>query len=278
MKLMRVGEKGAEKPALRDGGGVLRDLSGVVADIAGTTLTAGGLQALAKVDPASLPAIAGDPRIGAPVGAIGKVVGVGLNYFDYAEAAGVPVPEEPVMFLKPNSTIAGPNDAVKKPKTARKLDWEVEIGIVIGREGVNIAEADAMDHIAGWVLANDYTERWMQQERGGTWDKGKCGDGFTPLGPWLVTKDELDAEALAMWAAVNGTRYQDSSTAKMIRKPAFLVSYLSEFMTLYPGDVIVTGSPAGVGALQKPPLFLNAGDVVTLGIEGLGEQRQAVIA
>ena len=278
MKLMRVGEKGAEKPALRDGGGVLRDLSGVVADIAGTTLTAGGLQALAKIDPAGLPAIAGNLRIGAPIGAIGKVVGVGLNYFDYAEAAGVPVPEEPVMFLKPNSTIAGPNDAVKKPKTARKLDWEVEIGIVIGREGVNIAEADAMDHIAGWVLANDYTERWMQQERGGTWDKGKCGDGFTPLGPWLVTKDELDAEALAMWAAVNGTRYQDSSTAKMIRKPAFLVSYLSEFMTLYPGDVIVTGSPAGVGALQKPPLFLNAGDVVTLGIEGLGEQRQAVIA
>jgi 2,4-diketo-3-deoxy-L-fuconate hydrolase len=182
------------------------------------------------------------------------------------------------MFLKPDCSICGPNDSVKKPKTSQKLDWECELAIVIGKEGTNISEADALSHVAGWMLANDYTERWYQFDRGGTWDKGKVADNFTPLGPWLVTRDEsADGDGLKMHLEVNGKRFQDSNTANMIRKPAFLVSYLSEFLTFHPGDVIVTGSPAGVGALQKPPLFLNAGDVVTLGIEGLGEQRQTII-
>jgi 2,4-didehydro-3-deoxy-L-rhamnonate hydrolase len=278
MKLLRVGSKGAEKPALLDKDGSLRDLSGVIADITGAALTAEGLAKLKALDLEKLPKIAGAPRVGAPIGRIGKLVGVGVNYKDYIAVTGQPAPEEPIMFLKPDCSIAGPNDAVKKPKTSQKLDWECELAIVIGKHGTNIAEADAMNHIAGWMLANDYTERWYQQDRGGTWDKGKSGDNFTPLGPWLVTREEInDADGLKMWLDVNGKRFQDSNTANMIRKPAFLVSYLSEFLTFYPGDVIVTGSPAGVGALQKPPLFLNAGDVVKLGIEGLGEQAQQIV-
>jgi 2,4-diketo-3-deoxy-L-fuconate hydrolase len=278
MKLLRVGAIGSEKPALLDKDGGLRDLSGVIADITGATLTGEGLAKLAALDASKLPKIEGKPRIGAPIGRIGKLIGVGVNYLDYIAVTGQPAPEEPIMFLKPDCTIAGPNDAVKKPKTAQKLDWECELAIVIGREGTNIAQSDAMNHIAGWMLANDYTERWFQQDRGGTWDKGKVSDNFTPLGPWLVTRDEInDADGLKMWLDVNGKRFQDSSTANMIRKPAFLVSYLSEFLTFYPGDVIVTGSPAGVGALQKPPVFLNVGDMVSLGIEGLGEQRQTIV-
>jgi 2,4-diketo-3-deoxy-L-fuconate hydrolase len=278
MKLLRVGTKGSEKPALLDKEGALRDLSSVIGDITGATLTEEGLAQLKALDVSKLPKIDGKPRIGAPINRIGKLVGVGVNYKDYIAVTGQPAPEEPIMFLKPDCTIAGPNDSVKKPKTSQKLDWECELAIVIGKEGTNIAESEAMNHIAGWMLANDYTERWYQQDRGGTWDKGKVGDNFTPLGPWLVTREEIaDADGLKMWLDVNGKRFQDSSTANMIRKPAFLVSYLSEFMTFYPGDVIVTGSPAGVGALQKPPLFLNAGDVVELGIEGLGSQRQQII-
>jgi 2,4-didehydro-3-deoxy-L-rhamnonate hydrolase len=278
MKLLRVGAIGSEKPALLDKDGGLRDLSGVIADITGATLTGEGLAKLAALDASKLPKIEGKPRIGAPIGRIGKLIGVGVNYLDYIAVTGQPAPEEPIMFLKPDCTIAGPNDAVKKPKTAQKLDWECELAIVIGREGTNIAQSDAMNHIAGWMLANDYTERWFQQDRGGTWDKGKVSDNFTPLGPWLVTRNEInDADGLKMWLDVNGKRFQDSSTANMIRKPAFLVSYLSEFLTFYPGDVIVTGSPAGVGALQKPPVFLNVGDMVSLGIEGLGEQRQTIV-
>ncbi|HWY61821.1 MAG TPA: fumarylacetoacetate hydrolase family protein [Rhizomicrobium sp.] len=278
MRLLRVGPKGSEKPALLDKEGALRDLSGVIADITGAVLTAEGLNKLAALDAAKLPKIEDWPRIGAPIGRIGKVVGVGVNYKDYIAVTGQPAPEEPIMFLKPDCSIAGPNDDVKKPKTSQKLDWECELAIVIGKEGTNIAESDAMNHIAGWMLANDYTERWFQQDRGGTWDKGKVGDNFTPLGPWLATRDEIaDADGLKMWLTVNGKRFQDSNTANMIRRPAFLVSYLSEFLTFYPGDVIVTGSPAGVGALQKPPVFLNAGDVVELGIEGLGEQKQKIV-
>lgn len=277
MKLMRVGPKGAEKPALLDKEGSLRDLSGVIADITGATLTEEGLKQISGADLSKLPKIEGKPRIGVPIARIGKVVGVGVNYKDYIAVTGQPAPEEPIMFLKPDCTIAGANDAVKKPKTSQKLDWECELAIVIGKEGTNIAESDAMNHIAGWMLANDYTERWFQQDRGGTWDKGKVGDNFTPLGPWLVTRDEInDADGLKMWLDVNGKRFQDSNTANMIRKPAYLVSYLSEFLTFYPGDVIVTGSPAGVGALQKPPVFLNAGDVVELGIDGLGTQKQTI--
>ncbi len=278
MKLLRVGPKGAEKPALLDNSGVLRDLSGVIADITGAVLTDEGRAKLAALDTSKLPALDGSARIGAPIARIGKLVGVGVNYQDYIAVTGQPAPEEPIMFLKPDCTIAGAHDDVKKPKTSQKLDWECELAIVIGKEGANIAEADAMSHIAGWMLANDYTERWYQQDRGGTWDKGKVGDNFTPLGPWLVTRDEIDtADGLKMWLEVNGKRYQDSNTANMIRKPAFLVSYLSEFLTFYPGDVIVTGSPAGVGALQKPPVFLNPGDMVSLGIEGLGEQKQKIV-
>jgi 2,4-diketo-3-deoxy-L-fuconate hydrolase len=278
MKLLRVGPKGAEKPALLDKNGSLRDLSGVIADITGAVLTAEGLAKLKALDVQKLPMVAGAPRIGAPIGRISKLVGVGVNYKDYIAVTGQPAPEEPIMFLKPDCSIAGANDAVKKPKTAQKLDWECELAIVIGKEGSNIAESDALDYIAGWMLANDYTERGFQLDRGGTWDKGKAGDNFTPLGPWLVTRDEIaDADGLKMWLDVNGKRFQDSNTANMIRKPAFLVSYLSEFVTFHPGDVIVTGSPAGVGALQKPPVFLKAGDVVKLGIEGLGEQAQQII-
>ena len=278
MKLLRVGPKGAEKPALLDKDGSLRDLSGVIADITGAVLTGEGLAKLATLDSAKLPKIDGKPRIGAPIARIGKLVGIGVNYRDYIAITGQPAPEEPIMFLKPDCTIAGPNDAVKKPRTSQKLDWECELAIVIGKQGNNIPESDATSHIAGWMLANDYTERVYQLDLGGSWDKGKCGDDFTPLGPWLVTRDEIpDADGLKMWLDVNGKRFQDSTTANMIRKPAFLVSYLSEFLTFYPGDVIVTGSPAGVGALQKPPMFLNAGDVVQLGIDGLGEQKQSII-
>jgi 2-keto-4-pentenoate hydratase/2-oxohepta-3-ene-1,7-dioic acid hydratase in catechol pathway len=277
MKLMRVGEKGSERPALMDAGG-LRDISSLVPDITGEALGEAGLARLKSADISNLPRISGSPRIGVPIANIGKVVGVGLNYYDHAEAAGKPKPEEPILFLKPNNTLVGPNDTVKKPKTARKLDWECEIVIVIGKQAANITEAAAMAHIAGWTLANDYTERWFQNDRGGTWDKGKCGDDFTPLGPWFVSKDEIaDINNVAMWADVNGKRYQDGSSSTMIFKPAFLVSYISEFMTLYPGDVILTGTPAGVGMLQNPPLFLNAGDEVKLGIDGLGEQTQKIV-
>jgi len=277
MKLLRVGEKGSERPALMDAGG-LRDISSLVPDITGEVLSDAGLARLKSADLGNLPRISGTPRIGVPIANIGKVVGVGLNYYDHAEAAGKPKPDEPILFLKPNNTLVGPNDTVRKPKTAQKLDWECEIVIVIGVKATNIAEGDAGQHIAGWALANDYTERWYQNDRGGTWDKGKCGDDFTPLGPWFVSKDEIaDINNVAMWADVNGKRYQDGSSSTMIFKPTFLVSYISEFMTLYPGDVILTGTPAGVGMLQKPPVFLNAGDVVKLGITGLGEQNQEIV-
>ena len=277
MKLLRVGEKGSERPALMDAGG-LRDISSLVPDITGDVLTEASLARLKSADLSNLPRISGNPRIGVPIANIGKVVGVGLNYYDHAEAAGKPKPDQPILFLKPNNTLVGPNDTVRKPKTAQKLDWECEIVIVIGKKATDIAEGDAGQHIAGWALANDYTERWYQNDRGGTWDKGKCGDDFTPLGPWFVSKDEIaDINNVAMWTDVNGKRYQDGSSSTMIFKPAFLVSYISEFMTLFPGDVILTGTPAGVGMLQKPPLFLNAGDLVKLGIAGLGEQNQKIV-
>ena len=277
MKLLRVGEKGNERPALMEADG-LRDISSLVPDITGEILTEARLARLKSADLGNLPRISEHPRIGVPIANIGKVVGVGLNYYDHAEAAGKPKPEEPILFLKPNNTLVGPNDTVRKPKTAKKLDWECEITIVIGKQANNVSEADAMAHVAGWALANDYTERWYQNDRGGTWDKGKCGDDFTPLGPWFVSKDEIaDINNVAMWADVNGKRYQNGSSSTMIFKPAFLVSYISEFMTLYPGDVILTGTPAGVGMLQNPPLFLNVGDVVKLGIAGLGEQQQKIV-
>lgn len=278
MKLVRYGARGAEKPGLVDSEGQVRDLSAHVADIAGATLGDAELARLAAIDPATLPIVQVD-RYGPCVGAIGKFLCIGLNYSDHAAETGATVPTEPVIFTKATSAITGPNDHVEIPKGSTKTDWEVELGIVIGKEARYVEEADALDHIAGYCVINDVSEREFQIERQGTWDKGKGCDTFGPIGPWLVTRDEVaDPTALAMWLEVNGHRYQDGSTATMVYKPAFLVSYVSQFMSLQPGDVISTGTPPGVGMGQKPPVFLKAGDIMELGIEGLGQQRQTVTA
>jgi 2,4-diketo-3-deoxy-L-fuconate hydrolase len=279
MKLLRYGEAGAERPGLLDADARLRDLSGHVADIAGPALSPAGLAALASLDPESLPPVEGSPRIGPCVGGVGKFLCIGLNYSDHAAETGATVPPEPILFMKPTSAIAGPNDDIPLPRGSRKTDWEVELGIVIGTSAKYVSEAEGSAHIAGWCVINDVSEREYQLERHGTWDKGKGCDGFGPIGPWLVTRDEVpDPANLALWLEVNGRRYQDGRTATMVYKPAFLVSYLSNFMTLHPGDVIATGTPPGVGMGQKPPVFLKEGDVVELGVEGLGVQRQKVIA
>jgi 2,4-diketo-3-deoxy-L-fuconate hydrolase len=279
MKLLRYGEIGAERPGLLDRDGRLRDLSRQVADIAGPALSPAGLAALAAIDAETLPLVEGAPRIGPCVGAIGKFLCIGLNYSDHAAETGATVPPEPILFMKPTSAIAGPNDDLRLPRGSRKTDWEVELGIVIGSRAKYVSEAEAEAHIAGWCVINDVSEREYQMERHGTWDKGKGCDGFGPIGPWLVTRDDVpDPSSLNLWLEVNGRRYQDGSTATMVYKPAFLVSYLSNFMTLHPGDVIATGTPPGVGMGQKPPIFLKAGDVVELGVEGLGVQRQRVVA
>lgn len=278
MKLVRYGARGAEKPGLVDAEGQVRDLSAHVADISGATLGDAALARLAAIDPATLPVVQVD-RYGPCVGAVGKFLCIGLNYSDHAAETGATVPTEPVIFTKATSAITGPNDNVEIPKGSTKTDWEVELGIVIGKEARYVEEADALDHIAGYCVINDVSERAFQLERQGTWDKGKGCDTFGPIGPWLVTRDEVaDPTALAMWLEVNGHRYQDGSTATMVYKPAFLVSYVSQFMSLQPGDVISTGTPPGVGMGQKPPVFLKAGDVMELGIEGLGQQRQTVTA
>ena len=278
MKLMRVGPVGQEKPALLDQDGKIRDLSGHVADIGGEAISPEGLTKIAAIDASTLPELSAD-RIGACVTGTGKFICIGLNYSDHAAETGATVPPEPVMFTKATSAIIGPNDTVRIPRGSTKTDWEVELGIVIGTAAKYVSEADAPAHIAGYCVINDVSEREYQLERHGTWDKGKGCDTFGPLGPWLVTPDEVgDAGALHMWLEVNGHRYQDGTTATMVYKPAFLVSYLSQFMTLHPGDVITTGTPPGVGMGQKPQVFLKAGDVMTLGIEKLGEQRQEVAA
>jgi len=279
MKLVRYGATGAERPGLIDAEGALRDLSGHVEDIAGTALTPEGLARLAAIDPASLPAVDGPVRFGPCVGRVGKFLCIGLNYSDHAAEAGATVPPEPILFTKATSAIIGPNDDVVMPRGSTKTDWEVELGIVIGAPAKYVEEADAEAHIAGYCLINDVSEREYQLERHGTWDKGKGCDTFGPIGPWLVTRDEIaDPAHLGMWLEVNGHRFQDGSTATMVYKPAFLVSYLSQFMTLHTGDVIATGTPPGVGMGQKPPLFLKDGDVMELGIAGLGTQRQRVVA
>jgi 2,4-diketo-3-deoxy-L-fuconate hydrolase len=279
MKLVRYGNPGEERPGLIDAAGTLRDLSGEIPDVIGATLSPTILADLAKLDPETLPPVDGNPRFGACVGQVGKFLCIGLNYSDHAAETGATVPPEPVLFTKATSAIIGPNDTVRIPRGSTKTDWEVELGIVIGTAAKYVSEADAPAHIAGYCLINDVSEREYQLERHGTWDKGKGCDTFGPIGPWLVTPDEVgDAGALHMWLEVNGHRYQDGSTATMVYKPAFLVSYLSQFMTLHPGDVITTGTPPGVGMGQKPPVFLKAGDVMTLGIEKLGEQRQEVAA
>jgi len=279
LKLLRYGPPGAEKPGLLDDAGTIRDLSGEVADIAGAVLEPEGLARLAALDPASLPAVDGDPRLGACVGAVGKMICVGLNYADHAAESGNAVPPEPVLFAKATSAICGPNDPVRIPRGSEKTDWEAELGVVIGREARYVDEADALSHVAGYCVINDYSERAFQNERAGQWTKGKSADTFGPIGPWLVTADEVpDPQDLAMWLEVDGHRYQDGSTRTMVYGVAHLVHYISQFMSLQPGDVISTGTPPGVGMGQKPQVFLREGQIVRLGIQGLGEQSQCAIA
>lgn len=279
MKLLRVGPLGQEKPAIIDGDGNYRDLSAEVEDIAGATLLPENLSRLAGLDLDALPVIGSGERIGACVGSIGKYVCIGLNYADHAEESNMPIPDEPVVFNKWTSAVCGPDDDVIKPRDSTQLDWEIELGIVIGKPGIYIDEADAEQHIAGYCVVNDVSERHFQFERGGQWDKGKGCDTFGPTGPWLVTRDEIDDVLdLNMTLEVNGERFQDGSTSTMIFNPAFIVSYLSQFMSLQSGDVISTGTPPGVGLGQNPPRYLEVGDVMTLAISGLGAQRQQVVA
>jgi ureidoglycolate lyase len=280
MKLLRIGAKGAEKPAILAEDGTIRDLSGIVGDIAGQTLTPEGLAKIRATDIGVLPKLDANQRIGACVGNVGKFICIGLNYADHAAETGAPIPAEPIIFMKATSAIIGPNDDVIIPKNAIKPDWEVELGVVIGREARYVEEVDAMDHVAGYCVINDVSERHFQTERGGTWDKGKGCDTFGPIGPWLVTRDEVaDPQNLKMWLEVDGRRYQDGSTTTMIFGVAKVVSYVSQFMSLQPGDIISTGTPPGVGMGIKPePVWLKPGNVMRLGIEGLGEQTQNVKA
>jgi 2,4-diketo-3-deoxy-L-fuconate hydrolase len=277
MKLLRYGPPGQEKPGIVDGKGGVRDLSDLVADIGGTTLLAGGIARLRDLDVASLPLVETPVRFGPCVANVGKFVCIGLNYTDHAAESGMNIPQEPVVFAKWTSAICGPNDGIEIPRGSVKTDWEVELGVVIGEPGRNIDEGDAMSHVAGYCVVNDVSEREYQLERGGTWDKGKGFDTFGPIGPWLVTADEVsDPHALGLWLEVDGRRYQDGSTGNMAFRISKLVSYLSRIMSLKSGDIISTGTPAGVGLGQKPPVYLRAGNVVRLGIDGLGEQRQQV--
>ncbi len=280
MKLMRYGAKGAEKPALVDANGVVRDLSGVLADITAQTLTPHGLNRLRELDPSTLPAVANPGRTALPWTGCSKFIAVGLNYADHAAESNLPVPAEPVLFTKTVSCMVGCNDAVVLPQGSVKGDWEVELGIVIGTKARYVSEADALKHVAGYCLVNDVSEREYQIERSGTWDKGKGCDTFGPVGPWMVTADEVpDVQALSMWLDVNGQRMQTGNTRTMIFGVAHLVSYISRFMTLMPGDLITTGTPPGVGMGRKPsPVYLKAGDEMRLSIEGLGEQHQRVHA
>lgn len=276
MKLLRVGASGQEKPAILDADGKARDLSSVVGDIAGDTLLPETLGKIAAIDPATLPELEAG-RIGPCVGQIGKFICIGLNYSDHAAESGLDVPKEPVIFMKATSAVCGPNDTVLIPRNSVKTDWEVELGVVIGKGGVYIDEADALDHVAGYCVINDVSEREFQIERSGTWDKGKGCDTFGPIGPWLVTRDEVaDPQDLKMWLEVDGHRFQDGSTSTMVFGVRHLVHYVSQFMSLQPGDVISTGTPPGVGMGQKPPHYLKGGETMELGIDGLGQQRQKV--
>ena len=276
MKLLRYGPQGQEKPGLLDAKGQIRDLSAHVADVGGAALT--DLDRLRAIDPESLPLVQGTPRIGPCVSGTGKFICIGLNYADHAAESGLKVPPEPIIFMKATSAICGPDDQILIPRGSVKTDWEVELAIVIGKPGKYIPEAKAMSHIAGYCVANDVSERAYQTERSGQWTKGKSCDSFGPIGPWLVTADEVpDPQNLPMWLKVNGQMMQNGSTATMVYGAAFLVSYLSQFFTLHPGDIISTGTPPGVGMGMKPPRYLTAGDVVELGIEGLGSQRQTCV-
>jgi len=275
MKLLRYGEAGSERPGLLDADGTIRDLSAHVADIAGTVLHPASLEMLSRLDPKSLPAVSGKPRIGACVAGTGKFICIGLNYSDHAAETGAAVPSEPIIFMKASSAIVGPDDDVLIPRGSVKTDWEVELGVVIGKTAKYVSEEDALDYVAGYCVSHDVSERAFQAERQGQWTKGKSCDTFGPIGPWLVTKDEVaDPQNLKMWLTVNGKTMQNGSTRTMVYGVKHLVSYLSQFMSLHPGDIISTGTPPGVGLGMKPPVFLKAGDVVELGIEGMGQQKQ----
>jgi ureidoglycolate lyase len=279
MKLLRVGAKGLEKPAILHTDGTYRDLSGIIPELRGLVLTPEGLSRIRAVDPASLPILDRNQRIGPCVDRVGKFICVGLNYADHAAESNMQVPPEPVLFMKATSAIIGPNDDVIVPKNSTKCDWEVELGIVIGKEARYVDEADAFEHVAGYCVVNDLSERAFQQERSGQWTKGKSADTFGPIGPWLVTPDEIpDPQNLSMYLEVDGKRYQNGSTKTMVYGVKFLVSYISQFMSLQPGDIISTGTPPGVGQGQKPQVFLHGGETLHLGIDGLGEQTQHVKA
>ena len=278
MKLVRYGKPGKEKPGLIDSAGRLRDLSAVVADIGPDQLGDAALARLRKLKTDTLPLVKGSPRMGCPVAGIGKFIAIGLNYADHAAEAGMPIPAEPIVFMKATSCIQGPDDPVMLPKGSKKSDWEVELGVVIGRQARHVSQKDALSHVAGYCVVNDVSERAFQIERGGTWDKGKGCDTFGPIGPWLVTRDEIaNPQRLDLWLDLNGHRMQNGNTRTMIFSVAKVVSYVSQFMTLMPGDLITTGTPPGVGMGMKPPVFLKKGDVLTLGVQGLGTQRQVVV-
>lgn len=279
MKLLRYGPSGREKPGMLDRQGKIRDLSAIIARIEFDTLAPKQLARLRKIDPDTLPVVKGNPRLGVPFTGIGKFVAVGLNYSDHAAESNMPIPKEPILFMKATTCLCGPHDDMVQPRGSTKLDWEVELGIVIGTKAQYVSEDKALDHVAGYCVINDVSERDFQLERGSQWDRGKGCDTFGPVGPYLVTTDEItDPQSLDLWLDVNGTSRQRGSTKTMVFGCATLVSYISQFMTLLPGDIITTGTPPGVGLGMKPPQFLEPGDVVTLGIEGLGEQRQRVVA
>lgn len=282
MKLVRYGAEGAEKPGMLDATGHVRDLSSLIDDVGGNALLPDSIARLAGIDPASLPLVTGTPqenlRLGACVGGIGKFICIGLNYADHAAEAGMDIPAEPIIFNKWTSAVCGPNDPIQVPRGSTKTDWEVELGVVIGQGGSYIDEANAMDHVAGFCVINDVSERDFQLNRSGTWDKGKGCDTFGPTGPWLVTPDEIsNVNDLSMWLDVDGVRMQSGSTSTLIFKVPHLISYCSQFMSLQPGDVISTGTPPGVGMGQNPPRFLHGGETVSLGIEGLGQQTNVVL-
>ncbi|MGJ8534264.1 MAG: fumarylacetoacetate hydrolase family protein [Alphaproteobacteria bacterium] len=279
MKLLRYGPKGAEKPGLLDDDGSIRDLSGVASDVSGKALGEGLIESLSGLDVKSLPVVEGNPRLGPCVDGVGKFICIGLNYADHAAESGMELPEEPVVFFKATSAICGPDDTVEIPRNSVKTDWEVELGVVIGKEAKYVSEADALDHVAGYCVINDVSERDFQLHRSGQWVKGKSADTFGPIGPWLVTRDEVaDPQDLAMWLEVNGHRYQNGSTRTMHFGVATVIAHLSQFMSLQPGDVISTGTPPGVGMGQKPQTYLKPGDKIELGIDGLGQQSQDVVA
>ena len=279
MKLLRFGERGAEKPGMLDQDDNIRDLSGVISDVAGEALLDENIAKLRELDPTTLPLVNGNPRLGACVGQVGKFICIGLNYADHAEESGMALPDEPVIFFKATSSINGPDDDIEIPRTSVKSDWEVELGVVIGKHTKYVSKEEAMNHIAGYCVVNDLSERDFQLHRSGQWVKGKSCDTFGPIGPWLVTRDEVaDPQNLAMYLEVNGHRYQDGSTKTMHFDVATIISHLSQFMSLQPGDVISTGTPPGVGMGQKPETYLKPGDKIELGVEGLGVQTQKVVA